>query len=110
MSLNPHEQQQSKNRDSHLNHIVVLHHGLWGNAEHMKKIQENLELNDNSSQLFFLNISVNENEFTFDGIDLLGNRTIEQLQQCLAERNFSKISFVGYSLGKRNSTISNRNP
>jgi predicted alpha/beta-fold hydrolase len=75
--------------------LVVLCHGLWGNASHMKPIKEALEKEHKSVTV--LNITAFEGTLTYDGVDVCGLRAIDQIKPLLATSK--TISFIGYSLG-----------
>ncbi|KAI9029753.1 putative serine esterase-domain-containing protein [Phycomyces nitens] len=83
--------------------LVVLQHGLWGNSAHMKYIYDKLKEAYGDS-ISILNAEVNEAKYTYDGVDICGERLISNIYshiKQLAEKNLrvDRISFVGYSLG-----------
>ncbi|SCW02234.1 LAFE_0F01926g1_1 [Lachancea fermentati] len=83
-------------------HLFVLVHGLWGNYKHMNSIKEVfIDTFDDPDVVFF---SPKQSGYfkTFDGIEIVGYRTL--LEICQFIFNFkggkiTKISFVGYSMG-----------
>ncbi|KAJ3362136.1 hypothetical protein HDU91_003561 [Kappamyces sp. JEL0680] len=88
-------------------HVVVLHHGLWGNSAHMAGVVRELERgNRNEENLYFLNVSANHDHMTYDGIDILGLRAIDELHAWMESSKafVKKISFVGlvlrFAIGK----------
>ncbi|CAG62189.1 uncharacterized protein GVI51_L10263 [Nakaseomyces glabratus] len=89
-------------------HLFVLIHGLWGNYKHMKSLEKVLDATLNGKKsgkdkdyVFFLP-KQNATFKTFDGIEIIGYRTLLELCEFMKEfkdGNITKISFVGYSLG-----------
>lgn len=89
-------------------HLFVLIHGLWGNHKHMKSLEKVLDkaLNgkkdgEKKDYLFFLP-KQNAMFKTFDGIEIIGYRTLIEICTYLKEfknGKITKISFIGYSLG-----------
>ncbi|KAI8099407.1 putative serine esterase-domain-containing protein [Halteromyces radiatus] len=84
--------------------LIVLQHGLWGVSSHMNYIEENLHkhLKDQPFEIF--NSKVNEGKYTYDGIDLCGERLAKKIQTLVNElakedKIVRKLSMVGYSLG-----------
>ncbi|KAK6530102.1 hypothetical protein TWF694_003474 [Orbilia ellipsospora] len=85
-------------------HLVVLVHGLWGNPSHMEYMAETLRQRYDDSRLIVHVAAKNSGNYTYDGIELGGERLageIEELLDELAERGvrIKKFSIVGYSLG-----------
>jgi hypothetical protein len=101
-------------------HLVVLHHGLWGNSQHMDAVLRNLQQQQSHADLDYLNISKSEGTLTYDGIDVCGDRCLDailyfvlgddanvehlkenenELMARLREKDYDKISLIGYSLG-----------
>ncbi|QLQ79125.1 hypothetical protein HG537_0B04730 [Torulaspora globosa] len=88
-------------------HLVVLVHGLWGNASHFDYIRTVLQeytsdWNDEyDEELITYTTSLNEGFKTYDGIDVCGYRVAEEITDEIEgfDGNISKISIVGYSLG-----------
>ncbi|SCV06171.1 LANO_0H23662g1_1 [Lachancea nothofagi CBS 11611] len=84
-------------------HLFVLVHGLWGNYKHMNAIREVFadSFHDKENTLFF---SPRQSGYfkTFDGIEIVGYRTLLEICQFVETRpkgEITKISFVGYSMG-----------
>ncbi|KAJ8324576.1 hypothetical protein QVD99_002592 [Batrachochytrium dendrobatidis] len=116
-------------------HLVVLHHGLWGNPNHMDPIINAIRKHSSStdvlpenaisspkskepealpkpsevaesdplkaSDLVFLNIDSSVGMYTYDGIDVCGDRGLVSVMAVLEqhEGRIDRISFIGYSLG-----------
>ncbi|KAG1303673.1 hypothetical protein G6F64_009871 [Rhizopus arrhizus] len=83
--------------------LVVLSHGLWGVKTHMNYIKKKL-LEKYKRSIIVLNIDVNEAKYTYDGIDICGERAAQQIEGTLRQlekmnRKVEKISMIGYSLG-----------
>ncbi|KAJ9154683.1 DUF676-domain-containing protein [Coniochaeta hoffmannii] len=85
-------------------HLVVLVHGLWGNPEHMKNVARRLRAEYPAEKLYILVAERNSGSFTYDGIELGGERVCREIEEKLEEiksqgGNIKKISIAGYSLG-----------
>ncbi|KAF3223858.1 hypothetical protein TWF679_000292 [Orbilia oligospora] len=85
-------------------HLVVLVHGLWGNPTHMEYLAESLKSRYDDSQLIVHVAARNSGNYTYDGIELGGERLaaeIEELLEDFADKGviIRKFSIVGYSLG-----------
>ncbi|KAK6339150.1 hypothetical protein TWF718_008573 [Orbilia javanica] len=85
-------------------HLVVLVHGLWGNPSHMQYLAESLKSRYDDSQLIVHVAARNSGNYTYDGIELGGERLaaeIEELLEDFADKGviIRKFSIVGYSLG-----------
>ncbi|KAI7869776.1 putative serine esterase-domain-containing protein [Spinellus fusiger] len=83
--------------------LIVLQHGLWGKGEHMDALYKELEAT-HSDTASILNIRVNESKYTYDGIDICGERLAEKICMHVKELQFNKkkvtrFSIIGYSLG-----------
>ncbi|CEI96077.1 hypothetical protein RMCBS344292_10247 [Rhizopus microsporus] len=83
--------------------LVVLSHGLWGNKGHMNYIKNQL-IQRYKNSIYVLNMDINESKFTYDGIDVCGERAAIQIQKTIkrlnnANKKVVKISMIGYSLG-----------
>ncbi|CAG8599997.1 63_t:CDS:2 [Paraglomus occultum] len=84
-------------------HFVVWVHGLWGNPGHLKYFVEQLD-EKYGDQIHILNAKCNTSEYTYDGIDICGERLTEEIMEeykILKDRNYkvTKFSIIGYSLG-----------
>ncbi|GAB1314017.1 Serine esterase-domain-containing protein [Madurella fahalii] len=85
-------------------HLCVLVHGLWGNPNHMASIAKILRNQYPPGELYILVAKRNSGSFTYDGIELGGERVcleIEEELELIKSKggNIKKISIVGYSLG-----------
>ena len=85
-------------------HLCVLVHGLWGNPIHLNHVRETLQAQHPEDQLHILQVKSNANDFTYDGIEVGGERITNEIEQEIRslEQNgakIKKISMVGYSLG-----------
>ncbi|KAK4195960.1 putative lipase [Triangularia verruculosa] len=85
-------------------HLCVLVHGLWGNPNHMKNVAKALRDQFPPNKLHILVAKRNSGSFTYDGIELGGERVCLEIEEELAlikskGGNIKKISVAGYSLG-----------
>ncbi|KAI1808056.1 DUF676-domain-containing protein [Daldinia bambusicola] len=85
-------------------HLCVLVHGLWGNPEHMKSVAKALRDAYSEEKLYLLVAKRNTGSFTYDGIELGGERVCLEIEEELDKiksngGKIKKISIVGYSLG-----------
>lgn len=82
-------------------HLIVLQHGLWGNASHLAPLVEQFKASHPQNDFIFLNIEESTGTLTYDGIDICGDRCIESIQKLVADTAevIDKVSFIGYSLG-----------
>ncbi|KAK6950937.1 hypothetical protein Daesc_007465 [Daldinia eschscholtzii] len=85
-------------------HLCVLVHGLWGNPNHMKSVAKALRDAYSEDQLYLLVAKRNAGSFTYDGIELGGERVCLEIEEELEKikkngGKITKISIVGYSLG-----------
>lgn len=85
-------------------HLCVLIHGLWGNPRHLDYLRNTLQAEHPEDKLHILVPKSNADNFTYDGIEVGGERVTNEVEQCIRdlEQNGSKvtkISLVGYSLG-----------
>ncbi|CAJ0829228.1 5789_t:CDS:2 [Entrophospora sp. SA101] len=79
-------------------HFVVFVHGLWGNTGHLKYFVEEFKKRHGEN----LNSKCNESDYTYDGIDVCGDRLVEEEEKIIQENNnfkITKFSIIGYSLG-----------
>lgn len=79
-------------------HLVVLTHGLWGNAGHLAVIEKSIH-EAFKDAVSIININIFEGSYTYDGIDVNGQKVISQIRPELEKGKYKTISFVGYSLG-----------
>ncbi|KAG0026504.1 hypothetical protein BGZ82_009449 [Podila clonocystis] len=63
-------------------HLVILHHGLWGHAGHVKFIANEFKkrLGD---RLVIYRAQANESELTYDGVDLCGQRLVKEVHEVI---------------------------
>ncbi|KAL2256249.1 hypothetical protein VTK26DRAFT_1933 [Humicola hyalothermophila] len=85
-------------------HLCVLVHGLWGNPNHMASVAKALRAQYPPEKVYILVAKRNSGSFTYDGIELGGERVcleIEEELELIKSRggNIRKLSMVGYSLG-----------
>ncbi|KAL1964141.1 hypothetical protein VTN77DRAFT_7229 [Rasamsonia byssochlamydoides] len=91
-------------RQPRADHLCVLVHGLWGNPTHLDYVASALRERYGEDRLYILAAQRNAGSFTYDGIELGGERLaheIEETLEKLAARGYQmkKLSMVGYSLG-----------
>ncbi|KAI9250759.1 putative serine esterase-domain-containing protein [Sporodiniella umbellata] len=91
--------------------LLVLSHGLWGVKRHMSYIEKKLKEKYKDSAFvvrknihIYMYKSKKISKYSYDGIDICGQRAAEQVEATLKQLNaigkkVSKISFIGYSLG-----------
>jgi hypothetical protein len=85
-------------------HLCVLVHGLWGNPNHLNYLRETLQSQHPEDRLHILVAKSNADSFTYDGIEVGGERITNEIEQRIREleqtgAKISKISMVGYSMG-----------
>ncbi|GAV52686.1 hypothetical protein ZYGR_0AG06770 [Zygosaccharomyces rouxii] len=83
-------------------HLFVLIHGLWGNHGHMKSLMEVYGKQFGSPEIVFFSPSENALFKTFDGIEIIGYRTLLEIYQFITsfkDGPITKISVLGYSMG-----------
>ncbi|KAI9193557.1 putative serine esterase-domain-containing protein [Polychytrium aggregatum] len=79
-------------------HLLVCHHGLWGNAEHLQFLTN--AISQRQPDLKLLCCNSNRGINTLDGIDVCGDRIVRDILELLqSEPSITEISFLGYSLG-----------
>ena len=108
-------------REDKADHLCVLVHGqvhvfvpldsfwlipfrLWGNPKHMQYIASALRDKHSEDRLHILVAKTNSDSFTYDGIDLGGERVAQEIESCIGDlggngSHVEKLSIVGYSLG-----------
>jgi predicted esterase len=79
-------------------------HSLWGNPDHLKFLSTSLREKYPEDKLHVLVAKRNSGSFTYDGIELGGERVANEIEETLEElaRNgheIKKLSIVGYSYG-----------
>ncbi|RHZ50725.1 lipase ROG1 family protein [Aspergillus thermomutatus] len=87
-----------------VDHLCVLVHGLWGNPSHLDYLAASLRERYGEDRLYILAAKGNSGNFTYDGIELGGERLAHEIEDTLdvlaAEGiHIKKLSVVGYSLG-----------
>ncbi|KAK4506808.1 hypothetical protein PRZ48_000541 [Zasmidium cellare] len=92
--------QTQKNPD----HLAVLIHGFWGNPNHLSHLRDTLQRQHPDDRLYILVAKSNSDNQTYDGIEVGGERIVNEIEQKLEElekegTNIKKISIAGYSLG-----------
>ena len=75
---------------------------FWGNPDHLKVMDESLL--DKSPELHTLVAKSNSGNFTYDGIELGGERVCQEIEEKIeklakAGQTVTRLSIVGYSLG-----------
>ncbi|QLL34890.1 hypothetical protein HG536_0H02650 [Torulaspora globosa] len=84
-------------------HLVVFIHGLWGNYKHMNSLNTVFErVLEGKQEFVFLTPRQNAMFKTFDGIEIVGYRTLLEICQFIGtfkDEPITKISIVGYSMG-----------
>ncbi|KAF2014935.1 lipase/serine esteras-like protein [Aaosphaeria arxii CBS 175.79] len=95
---------KSTSTPSSAEHLCVLVHGLWGNPEHLKNLSAALRERYAEDKLHIFIPKRNAGSFTYDGIELGGERVAHEIEEHLEElnkngNNIKKISVIGYSLG-----------
>lgn len=85
-------------------HLCVMVHGLWGNPVHMASLAKTLRAQHPRDKLHILVTKSNSGSFTYDGIELGGERVCAEIEEelaAIAKRGgqIKKLSLVGYSLG-----------
>ena len=88
-------------RDHHSYHCSYR---LWGNPSHLGYLESTLQEAYAKDKLRVLVAKSNANSFTYDGIELGGERITNEIEKELEELEkrgckITKLSMVGYSLG-----------
>ncbi|RIA96865.1 putative serine esterase-domain-containing protein [Glomus cerebriforme] len=85
-------------------HLVVFVHGLWGNPSHLQYLVEQFG-EKHGDHVHILNAKSNSSEYTYDGINVCGDRLVEEINsevKSLQDKPLIKVtrfSIIGYSLG-----------
>ncbi|TVY60705.1 putative lipase [Lachnellula suecica] len=85
-------------------HLCVLVHGLWGNPNHLEAMAKSLRAKHPEENLHILVAKRNSGSFTYDGIELGGERVCQEIEEEIEKlakegQAIKRISVVGYSLG-----------
>lgn len=81
-------------------HLVVLQHGLYGNAVNLCVLQEELKAATSKNDVLVHLAASNEMSATRDGIAAGGARLAAEIREITAKRDtLTKLSLVGNSLG-----------
>ncbi|CRG92647.1 hypothetical protein PISL3812_09710 [Talaromyces islandicus] len=85
-------------------HLCVLVHGLWGNPSHLDYVASALRERHGADRLYILAAQRNSGSYTYDGIELGGERVAHEIEETLEQLankgyHIKKLSIVGYSLG-----------
>jgi hypothetical protein len=85
-------------------HLCVLVHGLWGNPNHLEVMAKSLREKHPAEHLHILVAKRNSGSFTYDGIELGGERVCQEIEEEIeklakAGQEIKRLSLVGYSLG-----------
>jgi hypothetical protein len=85
-------------------HLLVLVHGLWGNPNHLNYLRDTLQARQSDERLHIFLPKSNADSFTYDGIEVGGERITNEIEQKIKEleqdgAKIKKISLTGYSLG-----------
>ncbi|KAI9860649.1 MAG: hypothetical protein M1830_006222, partial [Pleopsidium flavum] len=91
-------------RQRRADHLCVLVHGLWGNPSHLSYLASALREKYPEDRLHILVAKRNSGSFTYDGIELGGERVAQEIEDTLEQlarsgQEIKKLSIVGYSLG-----------
>ncbi|KOG96568.1 Lipid droplet phospholipase 1 [Saccharomyces pastorianus] len=87
-------------------HLFVLIHGLWGNYKHMESMRTTLSATlkkeDVKDDMIYFLPKQNAMFKTFDGIEIIGYRTLIEVCEFIRDYKdgkITKISIMGYSQG-----------
>ena len=91
-----------KDEDSY--HLCVLVHGLWGNGSHLNYLTTSLREKFSEDELIILVCKRNASSFTYDGIEVGGERVTKEIEETITELKqdgikIDRFSIIGYSLG-----------
>lgn len=84
--------------------LTLTHTSLWGNPNHLRNVAKVLREKYSEDKLHILVSKRNSGSFTYDGIELGGQRVCQEIEEELKRLSESgqavkKLSMVGYSLG-----------
>ena len=85
---------------SHAEHLCVLVHGLWGTPSHLDHLRETLRAQHPDDRLHILAAKSNAQNFTYDGIEVGGERIAHEIEQEIRDlehkgAKIKKISITG---------------
>ncbi|KDN35247.1 hypothetical protein RSAG8_11732, partial [Rhizoctonia solani AG-8 WAC10335] len=90
-------------------HFLAVVHGMWGTADHLKKVEESIRGKfadvEGDTELVTLRVRTNSESFTYDGLDWGAERAVKEIYQLIEEveadrsKKLTKFSIFGYSLG-----------
>ncbi|KAG0378151.1 hypothetical protein BGX24_004617 [Mortierella sp. AD032] len=63
-------------------HLLVLNHGLWGNASHVKFIADQFKERLGDRLLVYC-AEANESKFTYDGVDICAQRLVQEIHKVI---------------------------
>lgn len=91
---------------SSLLHLVVCHHGLWGNPAHVEFLAQYVKKTlGKKASVRVWNSRCNVARLTYDGVDACGDRLSQEILQVCSQLEgtgqgtVSKLTLIGYSLG-----------
>ncbi len=91
-------------RDIPLEVLVLTPRRLWGNPSHLSYLASALREKYSEDLVHILVATSNTGSFTYDGIELGGERVAQEIEDTLEKlarsgQEIKKLSIVGYSLG-----------
>ena len=83
---------------------LIRYFRLWGNPKHLSYLKTALQEEHTEDKLHILVATRNSGSFTYDGIDVGGERVTAEIEAAIEElekkgHQVKKLSMVGYSLG-----------
>lgn len=84
--------------------LILISRRLWGNPNHLKAVATALRAKHPEDSLYILVAKRNTGNFTYDGIELGGERVCQEIEEeveklAAAGQTIKRFSVVGYSLG-----------
>ncbi|KAG9070113.1 hypothetical protein KI688_009444 [Linnemannia hyalina] len=74
------ESQQESQQEGR--HLLILNHGLWGNASHVKFIADQFKERLGDRLLVYC-AEANESKFTYDGVDICAQRLVQEIHKVI---------------------------
>ncbi|KAF9547379.1 hypothetical protein EC957_008565 [Mortierella hygrophila] len=74
------ESQQESQQEGR--HLLILNHGLWGNAGHVKFIADQFKERLGDRLLVYC-AEANESKFTYDGVDICAQRLVQEIHKVI---------------------------